>query len=218
MTRFAEVRKLFHNALTANGLYAGKCKRLWMGDQAYYLIAVELQPYHDVGFFVNMGVKFLWGEVAQHYEFTFSHNHRISPDNGNPVGAIFYDSPTFEEEVAQLLEKTLRTLKRYRQLQDLCVMSVQLYNRRDLFYWTNREDYQKTNYEFAVIEMLRGNMDVAIPIFQNVQENNPFARECLQHCSSAEEFKTYITECICQNRLAFEVQYGYRFPKIESII
>lgn len=66
------------------------------------MIVVEIVPLRKEGFFLNVGVKFLWTAYFD-ISYDYSNNDiRINVPN-NPLGAVLFDSPSVDYEIEYIM-------------------------------------------------------------------------------------------------------------------
>ncbi len=123
---FQETKQIFRPWFLERGFQAINA-RLFVKDETFYLILAELQPCHGVAFFLNMGITFLWNNRDFSYEYTQG-ELRIDgyPRYKSVFGATWFDSPTFDDEVAYIQTKADALIISYHEMKALSVLENKL--------------------------------------------------------------------------------------------
>ena len=99
-------------------------KRVFLKDCGFFGIITEIQPFRNYGVFINIGVKFFWSDYYNvNYDYS-SDSIRISEKTSiSPLGALMFDSPTFNKEFEQttvLLEQKIDEYSRLVFVDEFC--------------------------------------------------------------------------------------------------
>ena len=216
---FKSAKQKFEPYLREAGFIPNSSKRQWIYDGKFYLILLGLNPCSAGGFFTDIGIKFLWGNPENGYEFFDSPHGRIVINATRQYsGAILYESQNFEAEIDETIQQLLLQIEEYKKLSDLNYLAEKLFNRRDLFWSCHQDDCNMADFNLGVVQMLRGNCDEAKAIFKYIHhEKTDRSKVCLQYCDSVESFKGYITQKTMENRALYAAKYKYRLPVIKEI-
>ena len=216
MSTINDVKGYFGEAFTFQNMLSAKNKRLWIDDNTFYITIAEIQPLRSDGFFLNMGVKFMWHiPDSIIYEFVEGET-RIFPQNPPLLEAALYDSPDFEKELAFMKQGALKKLQAYRELKNLDVLAIRLRERKDLFYYTNQNNCNDVDVSLAIVEMLRGNRAVAMNIFDNTRDN-PLTQELAPFCQSEEDFREELLRRIRDVKSQFSTNYRLSLTLPDSL-
>ena len=219
MSNLKIVSKKYEPHLKQAGFIPNSSKRQWIYDGKFYLILLGLNPCGMGGFFTDIGIKFLWGNPENGYEFYDSPQGRIMINATRQYsGAILYESQNFEAEIDETIQQLLLQIEEYKKLSDLNYLAEKLLDRRDLFWSCHQDDCNMADFNLGVVQMLQGHSDEAKAIFQYIHhEKTDRSKVCLKYCDSVETFKAYITQKVIENRALYAEKYRYRLPVIEEI-
>lgn len=220
MTNLDNIKKQFAPILKSKGFITNRNKRIWYKDKSFYLITVELEPNYAYGFFVNMGIKFLWNHPAATYDYYYG-SSRVRTAEDVPIEAIFYDSPAFEYELELMTQNTIAKIEFYEKMTDLNFLVQCLTDRRDLFYAQHRTDCNEVDHSLGIAQILLGNIDIAKRIFTNASDSlfgdGRSVSELLEHSENSEMFKNYLLSHINNVRQRLAEAARIKLLPIEAV-
>lgn len=213
-----EFKKQIGEYLTNKGLISNKSKQLWLDDNNFFFTVIEISPCKFGGVYINMGINFLWyNELYIAYNYYEENGSRIYIDNvtnlvvGNYDTKLVVEHPEKMKLITDELSNLLEIYKKYR---DLNLLKKALINRRDLFYYNNRNNCNSVDIELAVVYYLLSDFERSNFIINNYRPNrlypplteieNPAANKVLDYTGIEDRIKT--------RRSAMKKQ----FPKIDT--
>ena len=155
-------------------------KRIFVQDCGFYLIVVEIVPLRKEGFFLNVGVKFLW---TAYFDISYDYSNsdiRINVPN-NPLGAVLFDSPSVDYEIEYIMREAQDRIVEYQGMKDFNTFRLKIENRNDFAKKAN-PNLKKVDVSLAITKMFSGETLNSLEILHEAAQNNEVAQELLLHC------------------------------------
>lgn len=192
-------------------------KRVFLKDCGFFGIITEIQPFRNYGVFISIGVKFFWSDYYNvNYDYSRD-NIRISEKTSiSPLGALMFDSPTFNIELEQttvLLEQKIDEYSRLVFVEEFCQM---IYERRDFVAVAN-PDFKNKDVSLAIVNMILGRSEMAFAILKNGSIDNHIASQLLDHTNDIADFIRVLTILINNCRLNLAKNLGVVLEPINAL-
>ena len=210
-----DVRKIFRPWFVGNGLKATSSKNMFIEDHGIFMIMAELQPLYDWGFFVNMAVKFMWSSDQLSYDYEYK-NGRIN--SKHPLGAVMFDSPTFDDDIAYMQSKTVERINEYREHSDFNILEARL-STRDDFIAISNEGYAERDIDLANVRMIMGKVEEAKSLYINAANHkypDRFAQELISENFDKNFFDERMLQIINENREGLSRNLKIKLESIDS--
>ena len=118
------------------------------------------------------------------------------------MGGIFYDGPTFWDEIKLMQENADRRFAEYKELQDLSTLEYRLtYCYRfgmDDPEWVERK--KADHIHLAVVKKVLGKDEEAIVLYEKYREKHPLSKHSFDFYAGQETFKAQILDIINKRR------------------
>lgn len=215
-----EVKKIFGRKLKEMGFLSTSKTSLHFFDKRFYIIFVEIRPIRDYGFQCNVGVKFLWKKsdyISYDYTDGDSAIYGQPYDKLNPMGGIFYDSPTVYEEIEFMLSAAEKKINDYHKLSNLHTMCYALENRDDFMVHANK-DYRDRDGDLGIVKMLLNDRERAMYLLQNAAKRNPDIKDLIAYADNDDFFKEQLLKLLNCGRSLIKVKYKANLPEITGVI
>ena len=200
------------------GFVSNAQKRIWIRDDGFYLTFFEIQPYYDDGFFLNIGIKFLWSSYFDvSYDFNIG-DSRIDAQSEPMTELIFFESPKLTQEIAMLLQNADQRAKTYSDLKKLDFLLESLRSRRDFIAVANK-GHSERDLDRAVAEIYANNFSKAKYLLQNNDAfyPNPIAKKLLETCEDKTVFQTELLQIINACRDGVAQKLKIKLPPIDVV-
>lgn len=210
------IKKRFAPWFQERGFISNYRKRIWYYDCGFCLIVFEIQPLHDIGFFLNTGIRFLWTNSTEGiYQYTVyggrAHNPEISSHE-----YILFESDTIEEEIAIMLRDAERHIEAYKQLLSREGLLNCILNRDDLRKYVYKDWYEwDTN--LGIAKMLNGDEIGGRTILSNPVNQKDSVALLLLECKNLDDFEEELLRIINECRVKFSAIRRIKLPTINTI-
>jgi hypothetical protein len=213
-----DIKKLLTPFFVEQGFVGVNRNRIFIKDKGYYLIAAEIQPCHNIGFFLNIGVRFLW---TRHdgisFDYTYEGLRVYGQENSNmTLGAILYDSPEFDNEIIHMKHGIQKKIEIYEKFEDIRFLEIMIEaqnNRGNLI----NNDFLNRNIHLAIAYMLLDKKEKAVTILERAAEQNSVARQLVVFCEDRECFYKELLNIINEVRNRISEKLKINLSNITSI-
>ena len=216
-----DVRKIFRPWFVGNGLKATSSKNMFIEDHGIFMIMAELQPLHNIGFFMNIGVKFMWKtyEILS-YDYTYKDLRVYGKEDLSQTigGAVMFDSSTVDEEISYMQCSALERINEYRKHSDINVLEDRLANRSDTAVLCN-EGYADRDIDLANVRMIMGKVEEAKSLYINAANHKypyRFAQELISENFDKIFFDERMLQIINENRAGLSRKFKIKLESIDS--
>lgn len=218
VTKMDGVRDQFTPFFRNMGLIGNHNRRIWMDDNGFYFTVAELEPLYGDGFFLNLDVEILWRNEPGCQHFSDRISPRILVEHSPIPEVLFFDAPTYEEDLTAMMRDCETKLFDYRKMRDPRMFAERLAVRRDLFYCLHKNNCNDVDVDLAVAEMLNGNTDRAVRILRNTSADSALAAELLEYCGDADAFRGLLLEKINATRSYYRLHKKYCLSDVTAEI
>ena len=197
MKKIDIIKKQLAPWFLARGFVSNTKKRIWIRDDGFYLTFFEIQPYYGDGFFLNIGIKFLWSNYFDvSYDFNIG-DSRIDVQSEPMTELIFFESPKLTQEIVMLLQNADLRAQTYSNLKQLDFLLESLRNRKDFVAVANK-GHSERDLDRAIAEVFAGNIAKAKCLLQNNDSfyPNPIAKKLLETCEDKKAFQAELLQII----------------------
>jgi len=214
------VIEIFSPYLKELGFVKGSKKGMWFKDCGFYLIAVETQPYMEIGFFLGVAVKFLWSGkdyvTFDYYNVSYNDDHRIYPKiDPSPMGAVLFESKNLERELKYLFFELNRRICEYEELTDLNLL---LKNLKIQYEYCKIVKPQFADIaDLGVVKIMTGDFDGGMFDFRMISEKSDEIKKLLS-CEDKNKFHAKLLQIINETRKHISSSQKIKLKEISSII
>ena len=215
MSMMDELRKVLKPWLADNGMKPTCRKNIFYEDRGIFFIVLELQPLYNEGFLVNMVISFMWSSDQMSYDYEYK-SFRVN--SLHPLGATFFDSPTFDKDMAYIQSKIIERINEYREHSDLAVLEDRLANRED-FRARSVAGYKDRDIDLANVRMMMGKVEEAKRLYINATNYkipHPFAQEMVDANFDKMFFDERMLQIINENRAGLSRKFKIKLESIDS--
>lgn len=196
-----DVKNMFSYRLKEMNFMPSANKRLFIQDRGFYLIVVEIVPWHNQGFMLNVGVKFMW---SSYYDISYDYSDgdiRVYGDTdfSADTGVILFDNPKLECDINQMKYKIQQKVLLYQELDSFELFTHKIKNRNDFIKNAN-PGFEKRDVSLAIIKIFSGDFSGAEEILCAASAKNSVAAQLNEHCDSIEHFQNELIKIINQCR------------------
>ena len=206
-----EIKLVFHKRLIPQGFRCFPTKRIYFKDFKFYFIIVEIQPYYGDGFFVNVGVQFLWDPPGV-YSYSKGDARLIGPDI---MGSVLFDSPKVNENIEDMFRQIEALVVEYEKLQDLRVLLDCLINRNDFKAIANK-GYKDHDPDLGIIKILLNDWS-GRDLLEKDSVQSPQAKLLVDCGYDKQLFEEQLLKLINENREANGKRARLKLPLLSSI-
>ncbi len=210
------VIKNFKEWLSERNFVQTRNKKIFIKDQRFYLIIVEIQPFYKIGFFLNVGVKFLWSSSTyMSYDYTIGDSRIYSNTNvDETLGAILFDSCSFEKELCYIKNEADKRIQEYQKLTDFLYLEECLVNRNDFTKRANR-GYSKRDMDLASVKIIIGNLIGVDEIINNAKNRHSVAKMLFPICDDLKSMRITLNKLVNDIRKNMSEEYKIQLINIE---
>ncbi len=152
--KIEDITNIYKPWLLNKGFITARNKNRFLQDRKFYVIHVQFEPLYQEGYFLNIGVKFLWTNLYI-YSFDYSVGNavtRVRPPKRPGIPElpylIWYNTPYFDEDVQYIREKADERISEYQRLSDFQYFEKSMVNRQD--------KYNNIHDDLAIAQLING--------------------------------------------------------------
>lgn len=212
---FKSVKEFMYSELKPMGFMPISSKRILIKDGGFYLTVVEIQPVRKEAFLLNEGVKFLWtSDDGILYDYADGCGRIIA--KGSPFGAVFYDDPSANMRIEQMIKELKEQIVKYQELKNLDTFHFKIENRDDFTKHAN-PNFEQRDVSLAIAKMFLGQVPQAKKILHTASDRSMIARKLLEHCDNIESFHNELVGIINNCREQMSLRFKTTLDPISAV-